>query len=1449
MNKQTTGRGLPLKRTWLALLLAGAAFAAQGGPGAPQVASGAASFTQQGNVFSITNTPNTIINWQSFSVGAGEITRFIQQDANSAVLNRVLGQDPSKILGALQSNGHVFLINPNGIVFGRDARVDVGALTASTLQISDKDFLAGRRNFSAGGKPDARLSNEGAIRSTQGGQVFLIAGDVENSGIIQAPGGQVVLAAGHAVQLVDSGNPDLHVVVSAPSDRAVNLGQVIAAGGKIGIYGALVNQRGRVSADSAVVGANGKVVLRASRDSVLEAGSLTSATGAGKGGEVHVLGERVALAGDARIDASGAAGGGTVLVGGDYQGRNALLPNAKHTVLSKDAAIAADATAGGDGGKVILWSDGATQAHGAISARGAAGGKGGLVETSGHALAISGVRVDTGAVSGKGGTWLLDPDDITISTAGVNTILPNTGSVLFGAIPLSTVISPTDFANASADVVLQANQNINVNSPMSLPANRSLTMTAGSAINVNASITSSGFASMQFDAPTFNLGGGASLVTSGSVLISANNVNLSGAIKPSGTFKPSVDFVPQSRTHNIALGGGASDSANTLGLSDTELLNIDSDDLRISTGFGSTGSMSVVGSLDLGSKTSSGSYLALHSFGGPLVINGPLATQGEISLYSNSSVSQGGSISAARLYVSGSSVSLGAGNAVAMLAGDASAGNFIFNNSKPLTIGLVGDYGGVYASGSMNLNANGLLQINNSARADGPMSLSALGISGPGLIKTATLTLNSSGGIGGANPLLTEATTMFVNIAGGSAPVDIENSSFLNLALVQQSGASNGQIDIMSLGGMAVGTVAANGNVLLKGYGTLNLQGPVATSGGFIEVEAGAAVNSTSVAAPSGGKMTIEAGGSLMTQAGHITVTGADILHLGSITSSSGDITFAGTYSGTGTVATGGQIIGYGGPPPPLAPTVKECLAGSTSSLCAGVLAAALDKCIADPAGPSCATLLPSLQNCIAAPTTYGCSAVLPVIAACIADPAIIGCSAVLPTLAQCVASPSLAGCGVVLPPLATCIASPATIGCGAVLPSLALCTSAPATAGCAVVLPTLAACIAAPAADGCSVVLPTLASCIAAPASAGCSVVLPSRASCDADPALPGCGVILPSLAQCIANPALSGCGNVLPTLAQCIASPAQAGCSVVLPTLAQCSANPVLAGCSVVLPTIAQCTSAPTTAGCQVVLPTLAQCVAAPATAGCSAVLPTLAICTATPATAGCSVVLPKLAACIAAPATAGCSAVLPSLAACVAAPATAGCTAVLPSLAICSATPTAAGCSVVLPSLAACTAAPASAGCSVVLPTLAQCTATPTLAGCAVVLPPAQTCANTPSLPGCSVVPLPPAADICVIAPNSALCQVLSPPTAAEPAKPVQQASNEVIRTVTTSTPSAFDPGAALFEKKPTVADGSSGGAASGSLASDKKADEKTDQKELAATDKTGVKNEAIKKTYCN
>ncbi|OGA61903.1 MAG: hypothetical protein A3F77_18680 [Betaproteobacteria bacterium RIFCSPLOWO2_12_FULL_67_28] len=528
---------------------------AMANPVGPSVVAGQASFNTIGKSLTVTNSPNAIINWQGFSIGTGEITRFQQQSAASAVLNRVVGQDPSAILGTLWSNGKVYLVNPNGILFGQGSRVDVAGLVATTLNLSNGDFLAGRLNFEAGAVANS-LVNQGEVVSGSGGRILLIAPEVQNHGLISSPQGEVVLAAGKSVQLVEADLPMLKVEVQAGGE-ALNVGQILAEGGKIGVYAGLINQRGVVRADSASVDASGKIVFRSSDTTLVEAGSVTSASGA-KGGEIQVLGNKVGLTGDARVDASGEAGGGMVLIGGDFQGKNPEVPNAYRTYFGPEAMIKADAISSGDGGKVIVWSDDATRAYGTISARGGAqGGNGGLVETSGHYLDVTRAP-DVSAPNGKGGTWLLDPWDITISAASdQNSSNVGSGTTYdFRASASPSVVSVSTITTALAaggNVTVRTSGsgteqgNITVASPITTTQTTvaSLTLTADNDIQATSDILLGSNVDLYLYATnsiaTANLGGryvsasaSNGTITTGSITGGSSGVYLyaSGAVQP-----------------------------------------------------------------------------------------------------------------------------------------------------------------------------------------------------------------------------------------------------------------------------------------------------------------------------------------------------------------------------------------------------------------------------------------------------------------------------------------------------------------------------------------------------------------------------------------------------------------------------------------------------------------------------------------------------------------------------------------------------------------------------------------------------------------------------------------------------------------------------------------------------------------------------------------------------
>lgn len=600
-------------------------------PTGASVASGQVGFHQQGNLLQITNSPNAIINWRSFSIGANELTRFVQQSASSAVLNRVVGQDPSAILGALQSNGRVVLINPNGIVFGAGAQVDVAGLVASSLNLSDTDFLGGKLKFSD--TPGAgSVVNEGAITTPSGGQVYLVGASVENKGLIRSPQGEVVLAAGKSVELVDPGTPNLRVEITAPDNQAVNLGEVAAESGRVGIYAGLVRQGGTIQANSAQVTANGRVVLKATQNATLEAGSVTSANGpsggsvtvasgdttlvagtieakgtAGEGGRIEVLGNKVGLMGSARIDASGESGGGTVLVGGDFQGKNPEVANAYRTYVGSDAAIAANAVTNGDGGKVVVWSDDSTRAYGTISARGGSqAGDGGLVEVSSKKALDFAARVDASAPNGTAGTLLLDPANVEVASGGV----AGTTDVDAFADPGGTqTIDPGTLDAAGATVVLQATNDITVSDPVNLTtADAGFVAQAGNDINVNATITTNGGdIHLEADSPHAPAGGGDG----------SGQVRIGAAISNRGN---------GATAGSITLIGGGDSNGGGFDIRDDVLAGTDGIAISLSTG----------GMLDLGIGAPGASQLSSKDIAhlksnGPLVI-GQATTAGENGL-------------------------------------------------------------------------------------------------------------------------------------------------------------------------------------------------------------------------------------------------------------------------------------------------------------------------------------------------------------------------------------------------------------------------------------------------------------------------------------------------------------------------------------------------------------------------------------------------------------------------------------------------------------------------------------------------------------------------------------------------------------------------------------------------------------------------------------------------
>src|SRR5512143_3820679 len=225
------------------------------------------------------STNSTIINWQSFSLSSGSSVVFDQPNAAAIALNRILGGGVSQIDGSLSANGQVWIINANGILFGKGSQINVAGLLATTSDIADGDFASGQYNFSPSSNPSASVDNAGTIHVANGGSAVLSAPHVSNSGLIQADGGQIVLGGASAFTVDFDGDDLLRYAITTPvsatptdangvaqKELVANSGTLNAAGGRIlmtaraaaNVADNVVNNSGMISATSAKV-VNGEV--------------------------------------------------------------------------------------------------------------------------------------------------------------------------------------------------------------------------------------------------------------------------------------------------------------------------------------------------------------------------------------------------------------------------------------------------------------------------------------------------------------------------------------------------------------------------------------------------------------------------------------------------------------------------------------------------------------------------------------------------------------------------------------------------------------------------------------------------------------------------------------------------------------------------------------------------------------------------------------------------------------------------------------------------------------------------------------------------------------------------------------------------------------------------------------------------------------------------------------
>ncbi len=585
------------------------------GPEGGNVVGGSGSIARPNANTTVINqqSHNLAIDWQKFNVKSHELVQFNQPGRNAQALNRIFDQSASQIHGRINANGRVLLMNPNGVIFGRNSHVNVNGLVAAGMKnIPVDDFMAGKFKLEALEGADGAVVNHGTLEAATGGDITLVGKSIRNEGVILASAGRVNLAAGNKVTLdfdgdglmrfavdekvldnaqalddqiantgeISADGGDVIIAASAaqnvftnainnsgivragriensggtirlvglgPSASVLNTGTIdasagdtVSSGGYVDITGADIRQGGRVVADA--IADAGTVKLLASETVTLADGSATTAKSAAQsGGTVHTLGSEVTLESNARIDVSGATGGGVALVGGDIQGANPAIVNAKTTTVGAGASILADATVSGDGGTVVVWSDGTTTFDGEISARGGVeGGDGGFAEVSGKEhIHISGFA-DMRAPRGTAGTFLLDPGTVNIcalGAAGCMTTMMGPDTIsddhINAQLLLASFTILTSAAGSGAEDIIVVDTGVSI----SWSANV-LTMTAGRDITLDGTFAATG-------AATLNLNFGAALAgtldLSAASIASATPITATGGAGNDTIIGPNVD--------------------------------------------------------------------------------------------------------------------------------------------------------------------------------------------------------------------------------------------------------------------------------------------------------------------------------------------------------------------------------------------------------------------------------------------------------------------------------------------------------------------------------------------------------------------------------------------------------------------------------------------------------------------------------------------------------------------------------------------------------------------------------------------------------------------------------------------------------------------------------------------------------------------------------------------
>lgn len=728
------------------------------------------------NQLEISASDQAVIHWDDFSIEREELVRFIQPDASSLVLNRVISEIPSNIFGRLESNGRLVLINPNGILVGREAVIDTASFTASSFDAIDEAVSSRKSLASAKGRS---LIIQGTIRAN--GEIHLSGGAIQNDGVLEAS--TVHLYAG---------------------------------------------------------------------SNIWQSGSIKALSASGVGGEVHIFGSENHLSETARIDASGKFGGGTVLIGGDYQGESAHLST--RTTVDKSCRIEANALDTGNGGKIIIWGEEAAGFDGIIEARGGPiAGNGGLVEISSRGFLSPLGSVDTRAPFGKNGKLLLDPTTVVISTDPDSGILtsPPPGYV-FNASPANIKVQTLkDHLNMN-DVIINATASgpggigsITLNADADMPMGQSIFWNSGSATTLT--LIANGFINIR-----------------------------NGILSQDTTASPTTPII-QVSAPVVTIGD------SSLTLANPAILQV------------------VTGQIQVNAPTSLSIYGNTASLGGILAGTGAPTDLGTVEVNAGTLSVQSGSVQAAIL--ANGDIDVRTTGNMQFMSGADSSGIITFNAAS--TLSVIGG-GNLSFQGGNGATSSSAIIANNGGTIDiaiaGDYFLQG-GSAGMGMDGNTGISVNGGSGtirLSGRNYFLTGGTGLGINS---------------NISAIGLTGATDGTVDVTATGSSGIvctGNESNGAGILSQTMGFSNIlvrtthltlngsTSPTAFQGG-----AQISVNTGDITVLASGDISLNGGGGINVNIAGIINNGS-----GSTTVSANNLQASG---GTGTFSFAG-VLGMGGP-------------------------------------------------------------------------------------------------------------------------------------------------------------------------------------------------------------------------------------------------------------------------------------------------------------------------------------------------------------------------------------------------------------------------------------------------------------------------------------------------------------------------------------------------------